>query len=165
MKTFLKENWITLIALLIILILLVMYFCFILDAGFRKDYFIKRDFNKAFSARMSGNCSLFKDYVSEKYREDWGRRCVKEKDGKLPQIKSFNIKNVSVNDEVAFLQVEVERNIDAIARLTFEKEGIKDFEAKNLFNYDMQKINFDKLLYILPKTKWIILNEIQENNQ
>ena len=163
MKEKMKKNWRIILIVLGFLILMVLYFLFVFDIGLNSKYFAKKDFNNAFLARQTGNCNIFKDYVSEQYREIWYKRCINEKgriDNQFP-IKTFTIKNITINQSKAFLQVEIERDIDIAARAIIEKELGRKFEAIYTLNYDMQRTNLTKFLYILPKTRWIITNEIK----
>ncbi|MGB2762117.1 MAG: hypothetical protein WBC21_01095 [Minisyncoccales bacterium] len=160
MKEKIKKNWKLILLFLSIIFFIILYFLFVFDIGLNSEHFVRRDFNGAFLARETGNCSLFKEYVSEQYKEEWNEKCMNEKDKSISPIRNFSIKNITIANEKAFLQVEIERELNIIARAEIEKELGREFEAIFNFNYDMEKTNSDKFLYIIPKTRWIIMNEI-----
>jgi len=75
---------------------------------------VKKDFADAFNLRIVGNCDLFADSVSKKdskIREVWGERCRQEKTNSKPLIQDFSIKRVSVENEKAYIQAELTKNV------------------------------------------------------
>lgn len=131
------------------------YFGFIADIGTHSKYFIKKDFNKAFIARQTGNCDLFKSYMIND-QDKWYKRCVEESkkiDERSP-IESFSIENITVNGDNAFLQVKLKRDL-----FSEELEEGKKLDLDYTVNYTMEKNN-ERFLLNSPKTKWLITNKI-----
>jgi len=145
MKEKIKKNKIVTFSIIVI-IFIIPYFLFILDIGINSKYFVRKDFNSIFLARKTGNCAIFKEYITRDI-EKWGERCITEKDRNYPQIKSFSIKEITIDNNLAFLQVELER----------------DTEESHFYlvTYNMQRTNKDRFLFIFPKTKWMIINEFR----
>lgn len=149
----LKGNWLKVVSSravvagisLLILVVSVTYFLFVFDIGFNSTYFAKRDFNSAFYARMAGDCDKFIQYVVQEYEQEWFSRCLQEKQRyrTLP-ITEFGIKNISINNEKAFLQTE----------LTREKD--KSYAV----NYEMKRTYKNEFLGLLPTTRFLISQEI-----
>ncbi len=156
MKFWSKKKW-KIISLIILVIGIALYFLFVFDIGINSSYFIKRDFNTAFLARETGNCNLFKEYISTD-KDKWGERCIQEKDGESPQIKEFSIEKITINGGSAFLRVNLKRDILAAISLNLNKEQTEIIEKGYLANYDLIKINSAKFLF-LPATHWLIKNE------
>lgn len=104
--TLLKKYWILLLGVFVILILVL----FVFDLGINSNYFIKRDFSKAFTFRITGDCQAFQKYTDIK-PDDWLQRCENEKKHIEGPIESFKILNISHNlfSNKAFLQIEITR--------------------------------------------------------
>ncbi len=131
------------------------YFGFIADVGTHSKYFVEKDFHKAFIARQTGNCDLFKSYMVND-QDKWYGRCVEESknSGGRSSIESFSIENTTVDGNNAFLQVKLKRDlIDA------EWEQGKKLDLDYTVNYTIEKTNEWFLIYF-PKTKWLITNKI-----
>ncbi|MDP2926943.1 MAG: hypothetical protein Q8N65_02305 [bacterium] len=162
MKEKIKRNWKIILVYGSVIILLGLYLLFVLDIGISSKYFIKRDFNNAFLYRKTGNCTMFKSYLLRDI-EKWGETCIEENDGDGPAIKSFSIKDISVNGDSAFLQVELERSPTVEIRVLQVTGEIKDFEKAYSVNYTMQRqIDTQRILFLLPKTKWFINQELRK---
>lgn len=155
-----KEHWKIALIIIIVVIFLGLYFLFVFDIGLNSKYFVRRDFNDAFFYRKTGNCSEFKSYLVKDI-ENWGERCIKEKDGNKSSIINFSIKDISISGKSAFLQVELEREPTMEMKALEAKGEIKDFDWSYAVNYTMQKQNYKRLLFIFPKTRWFIENEIR----
>lgn len=155
-----KSSRVLVVAVAAFLILDVLYFLFVFDIGVNSKFFVKRDFSNAFLARTTGNCNHFKDYVNPDYQDQWGERCIAEKDRALPSIKNFSIKSIMVNGGSAFLKVELERDPTIETELKVEDQWRLESISKYEVNYDMRRSNSGRFLYILPRTRWIIMNEI-----
>ncbi|MFC1630051.1 hypothetical protein ACFL06_00755 [Patescibacteria group bacterium] len=155
MKEKIKKNWKVTIISIFIIILLSTYFLFVLDIGINSKYFVRRDFNNAFLYRKTGNCTVFKGYFLKDV-EKWGERCIQEKDKEGNPIKDFSIKDITVEGNTAFLQVELVRDIP---ELQLEQEKKADYDY--VVNYSMEKRSKEKFFFIFPKTKWIIVNEFR----
>jgi len=156
----LKKNWFVLLILLIISVILIIYFSFILDIGINSKYFVKRDFNTAFIARKTGNCEVFKSYIYND-KDKWGKRCINEKDLSSDAIDKFFIKGITINGNDAFIQVQLLRNIPPSIRIELNETQLKALSEGYLVNYDLIKVNSDKFLWILPKSRWLIKNELR----
>lgn len=146
-----------LITTLLLIIILGLYFSFIFDIGINSKYFVKRDFTNAFLARKTGDCTVFKGYIYTE-RDKWGERCIAEKNIDNPPIEEFNIKDITVHENLAFLQVELKRGVvPLIGELS--KETIELIQKGYVVNYDLMKDNSQKSLFIFPITRWLIKNE------
>jgi hypothetical protein len=157
MKNLLKKNWKIISPLALLAIVIVLYFLFVHDIGINSSYFIKRDFNAAFLARKTGNCDLFKEYVYTD-RDKWGEQCIQEKDMKLPSIKEFSIKEMTIDGGLAFLQVDLKRDMVQAAEMNLTKEQIGILEKGYTANYDLIKEN-SPIFNFFSKTRWLIKNE------
>jgi hypothetical protein len=125
------------------------YFLFVLNIGLNNSYFIKRDFNKAFLARKTGDCSTFKSYIYEKSREQWGVRCIREKDeNEYRPIYEFSISEITVSGDASFIQVYLRRGYEN--------------EKKYAVNYDLKRGMGEKILGFIPTTRWYITTEVRE---
>ena len=158
-----KYRWVILI-IFIFLILTILYFLFVLDIGLNGKYFIRRDFNNAFLARQTGNCDAFINYIDEKFQGGWRERCLEEKSRKEDSsrpIITFSIKNITINNNRAFLQVELEREPTLAQKIALEKELSGEIDLKYLVNYELVKNNSKKLFSILPVTNWVISQELK----
>lgn len=104
--------------------------------GVFDNFFIKQSFEKAFFYRSVGNCEAFEQYIAID-KDLWLEKCIKEKKGNTPSIKSFEILRIDYSKASgkAFLQVELDRNT-------------KPYTV----NYEMVKQGF----------KWRIYQEISE---
>ncbi|GEM_PF-1458602 len=155
--TLLKENWfrrgnvknkgfLLLFLELLILGTLAFYFLRVSDIGITTEWFVKRDFTKAFQARMAGNCDKFGEYIVSRYRERWVERCLDEKRSRndLIPIGYFEIKEISMNGDKAFLQV-------ALTRRTPKGEN-SSYDA----NYEMKKLNEKKFFSFFLATRFVI---------
>ncbi len=115
-------------------ILLTVFFVglFFVDIGINSKFFIKRDFNKAFQYRLTGDCDSFLVYVNRDI-EKWKERCEEEKSEDKEPIRRFKIQQISHKffSGRAFLQIEVTRNI----------LGKEDFTYS--VNYEMVKSGLD----------------------
>jgi len=160
MRKFLQQN-LRLILSVAILAIPILYVTLVLDIGINSKYFIKRDFNRAFLARKTGNCELFKSYIHNE-KDKWGERCVNEKDGKSIPIAEFSIKEVTVNGKDAFTQVQLLRDISPSIKIKLTEAQIEAVKEGYLVNYDLTRDNSDKFLWVLPKSRWVIKNEIRE---
>ncbi len=99
---------------------------------FNQNYFIKKDFTKAFNYRITWNCSNFKNYTYNGSNLD--NNCIDEKNRKSTPIKSFNILNISTTNWIAYLQVELVRKLDKESSyvITYEMEKIdKNWKIKS----------------------------------
>jgi hypothetical protein len=152
-----KKNWRIIFIVSAFLVLMALYFLFIFDIGLNSKYFVKRDFNTAFLARKTGNCNLFKEYVYTD-KEKWGEQCIQEKDQEKPPIKEFFIKEITIDGNRAFLQVNLKREI--LPKFAFElsKEQIEIIEKGYMVNYDLIRDNSDRFIFFY-KTRWLIKNE------
>lgn len=113
---------------LVVIFLLAMFF---VDVGINNSYYIKRDFNKAFLYRTTGNCEAFVKYIN-KDQDSWRSKCEEEKLTKSGQqpIKSFKIVRISHDllSDKSFLQVEIVRRV-----------GL-DKDSSYVVNYEMRRI-------------------------
>jgi len=157
MKEKIKKNWKNLSLLTLFIVIVVLYFLFVFDIGINSSYFIKRDFNTAFLARKTGNCNLFKEYMYTD-KDKWGEQCIQEKDTKFPSIKEFSIKEITINGDSAFLQVNLKRDIPPATSLNLSKEQIQIVENGYMVNYDLIRDNSSKFIFF-PMTRWLIKNE------
>lgn len=153
-KEKIKKNWLPILIVLIPLILSSLYFLFVFDIGLNSEYFIRRDFNRAFLFRQTGNCDVFKDYIISEYADDWAERCIEEKDKKSAlRIKEFSIKNITMAQDIAHLQVELKRDLYS-AILSGE---IKEPSEGYVVNYETRKETDNKKLFgFLPQTRFLI---------
>lgn len=121
------------------------YFLFVFDIGLNSEYFVKSDFNNAFYARMAGDCDKFGSYIVPEYRQEWFDRCLEEKrrDDTVP-IGKFEIKEVSMNDDKAFLQVALTRRIS------------RGEDSNYDVNYEMTKIYEKRLFGVFPTSRFVI---------
>lgn len=145
-----KIFYISIIGILMISFSVIYYFAFIYDIGLRGDYFARRDFNNAFQFRQTGNCDKFGLFIMDTYSKEWFNRCLDEKNRRndYVPINEFTLKEVSFNGDQAFLQVELIRDMPAIAKVE---------DNKYIVNYEMKRIKENnKLLGILPQTKFLI---------
>lgn len=72
---------------------------------------VKEDFTKVMNLRIIGDCDSFADSVSKSNSGTsiyWENKCKEDKSLNQP-IKDFSIKRVIMNDDNAFLQVELRR--------------------------------------------------------
>lgn len=145
---FSKQNKQT-ILILALLLLATLYFGFILDIGLNSKYFVKRDFNKAFLARKTGDCDTFITYIINDI-DSWRQRCINEKDraprsfvGRHTPISNFEIVDITTKKNTAFVQAELTRDEDPYH-----------------VNYDMERTT-ERILGILPATRYKIRNEIR----
>ena len=103
-----KHFWI--ILSIVIIIGFILLFSFVLDVGINSKHFIKRDFNKAFHYRITGDCNAFLNYI---YRDidNWKETCENQKYNPTKGIREFKIQNIShqILSDRAFLQVELTR--------------------------------------------------------
>lgn len=163
MKEKINKPWkiILIVVVSVFLVLSGMYFLFIFDIGLNSKYFVKRDFTKAFLARKTGDCYFFVQYIYSD-KDKWYETCIKEKNQETAPIINFVIKDMTIRGNEAFLNVELQRQLDSalIIKLSqkLNKEELERLERYRV-NYDLIKDNSNKFLYIFPKTKWIIKNE------
>jgi hypothetical protein len=157
------KNWQIILIVSTLMVLVSSYFLFVFDIGLNSKYFIKRDFDSAFLARQAGNCDIFKEYIAEDFKERWEERCIEEKklEGDYRPIKHFSIQNISIDNNKAFLRVEMERDPTLQQKALLEKEYGGKLDLKYSVNYDMTKIRYKNFLHILPITRWIILQELK----
>lgn len=79
------------------------------DIGINSSYQAKHDFTAAFQARHTGNCDDFVRWVSDEYDSEWKSLCLSEKnDGYGVAIISFDIQNIQISGDKAFLLVELQ---------------------------------------------------------
>lgn len=105
---------------------------------------------------------MFLEYIYSN-KEKWSKNCINEKNQKEAKIINFVIKDITVRGNDAFLSVELQREFDRKTILTLAEElNKKELERmeKYTVNYDLIKDNSNKIFYIIPKTKWLIKNEI-----
>lgn len=161
MKEKIKKIWKIILPFGIIVISVILYFLFVFDVGINSKYFVQRDFDNAFLYRKTGNCTAFKSYLLRDV-EKWGERCIKENDRDYPPIENFLIKDISINRDSAFLQVELERNYrGSVETLELLKE-LEGLEKSYLVTYTLQRgTDQGKFLFLFPKTKWFINQELK----
>ncbi len=128
-KTIKKEWYLSGVALAIVF----SYFLFVLDVGLNSTYFVERDFNRAFRARMAGNCTLFSEYIAA-HQTEWTTRC----EGKMDAIENFSITGISVDKNKAFVGAVLKRGVDTRARY----EMVRDITGSSFLG--------------LPATRWYI---------
>ena len=93
-----------------VFIVLVVFFTYFYDIGLNSKYFVKKDFSQAFLLRQTGNCEEFVKYINKDWA-NWVSRCYEEKgNNDAAPINTFTIKEVTVNGNRSFLQVEIKRN-------------------------------------------------------
>lgn len=159
MKEKIKKNWRIISLFVLFIVIAVLYFSFVFDIGINSPYFIKRDFNIALLSRKTGNCDLFKEYVYTN-KDEWGERCVQEKDMELPSIKEFSIEEITTNGNLAFLQVNLKRDIPSKFSFELSKEQIEIIEKGYMANYDLIRDNSSRFMFF-PMTRWLIKNEVR----
>lgn len=160
MKEKIKKYW-WIILIVVFIILVVLYFSFILDIGINSKYFIKKDFIAALTNRKTGNCTAFKSYLLKDI-EEWGKRCIDENNLDNPQIKEFSIRDISINGDSAFLQIDLERSPTAQMRLLKATGELKNYESKYSATYTIEKqITEKKFLFLFPQTRWFINQELK----
>ena len=74
-------NFKKILIILIPILLFILIGSFVIDLGINSKFFIKRDFNQAFTYRVTGDCDAFINYLSsdiEKWKERCGKRCQKD---------------------------------------------------------------------------------------
>ncbi|MCX6759000.1 MAG: hypothetical protein NT012_00295 [Candidatus Nealsonbacteria bacterium] len=118
--------------IIVLVLVFVLLSSFVIDVGINSIFFIKRDFNQAFTYRATGDCDSFVNYLSRD-TEKWKKTCEEEKSHNAEPIRNFEIQNIShrFGSDRAFLQVELTRNTT---------EG-KDYSYS--VNYEMRKFGFD----------------------
>ena len=74
---------------------------------------IKRDFNKAFIYRTTGDCTAFAEFINMDH-DDWKNRCENEKKRSNDPINDYKILRISnkLGSNKAFIQVELTRDVD-----------------------------------------------------
>ena len=127
-----EKNKKLLIGIIIGIIVIGLVGSFIIDLGINSKFFIKRNFNQAFTYRVTGDCDAFANYFSLGV-EKWNERCEEEKSRDKEPIRNFQIQNIShrFGSNRAFLQVELTRNVS----------GKEDYSYS--VNYEMKKFGFD----------------------
>ena len=131
--------------LIVIVFALFRYFMFVSDVGLNSRYFVKRDFNNAFFARVTGNCDEFREYFIQSYAEEWVNRCLEEKRRKdAVPIDQYEIKNISFANNKAFLQVELTRTNSSRGTYTYT------------VNYEMERRMKWQYLKIFHGTRYLI---------
>jgi len=119
---------------IIALVGMFLVFFYGINIGVNNNFFIKRDFNKAFNYRTAGDCDAFTKYINKDV-DKWKADCEKEKSNsnEIQPIRSFEIQKISnsFGSSRAFLQVELKRNYSNSIEL---KEGTYSV------NYELQKV-------------------------
>jgi autonomous glycyl radical cofactor GrcA len=92
-----------------------------------------------FHARQTGNCQKFASFILLD-QEKWTERCIKERssDEKVSSIRSFEIKEISIDGGQAFLQVELQRDTYFVESELAE-DGHKLPQGGYLANYQMKR--------------------------
>lgn len=104
-----KSNKLLLLTIGFIFIIVV-FFSYFYDIGLNSKYFVKKDFSQAFLLRQTGNCEEFVKYINKDWA-NWVSRCYEEKNNindTIP-INSFAVKQITINSNRSFLQVEIKR--------------------------------------------------------
>ncbi len=128
-----KENKLSSLIIGLVVLGILIFFTFFYDIGLNSKYFVQRDFSKAFLLRKTGNCEEFIKYINQDWYK-WISRCYEEKNRENTySIKEFKVKDVTINGNRSFLQVELKREKD-------------DY----LVNYEMKRI----------RGKWFIDQQI-----
>jgi hypothetical protein len=122
------------------------FFLLSFDFGLFSSYHVKHDFNEMFQKRMTGNCEAFAQKILIG-RDEWKERCIGERerleDTDVP-IVGWEIIDISINGDEAFLQVELERD-PREAKLLFAADG-REFPEEDWgyrVNYQMKKEAYD----------------------
>lgn len=97
----------------LVLFVILIFFTFFYDIGLNGKYFVKRDFSRAFLLRQTGNCEEFIKYVNQDWYR-WISACYEEKRNTNfgHPIKEFKVKEITINGDRSFLQVELKREED-----------------------------------------------------
>lgn len=135
--------------ILIFLAIIIFIFSFLVNIGINNSYFIRKDFSQAFLARQTGNCYKFKYFVSQD-KDNWFERCEEEKKGISDGIRKFEIKEITVDGNLAFLQVEIQRDLYK-TKLDLSEAGHKLPDGGYLVDYQMRKIGM----------RWFINQELR----
>jgi len=160
MEEEIKKKWKSILFTLVVASLMLSYFLFVFDISLNSKYFVKRDFSKAFLYRKTGNCALFKTYLIED-AGSWEQKCLEEKRLDSPPIKDFYIKDITITQDSAFLQVALSRSSTGEIKALELKGEIKDYEDYYFLNYVMKRgIDEKRFMFILPQTKWSIAQEM-----
>lgn len=132
----------------IILILLILsigatafYVWNFLDIGINSSFQAKSDFTSSFKARQTGNCDEFVKWVSDEFNEGWKNRCIEEKNRNHAAIVSFEIQNIQVSGDKAFLLVELQRS-------NIIKQKIEPYS-----------VNYELIRYRKGWSSWWLLNQ------
>lgn len=95
-----------------ILLSAVAFFISTYDFGITSSYYVRHDFDNMFQKRMAGDCEAFADNNIID-ADKWKQRCIKERDEgdehTLPVV-GWKITEMSINNDQAFLQVELKRD-------------------------------------------------------
>jgi hypothetical protein len=81
---------------------------FTTDIYINRAFHAKRDFSKAFSARITGNCETFYEYIIKDI-EAWRLKCTREKMLSTDPFYGFTVLNVTTRGKQAFIQAELIR--------------------------------------------------------
>jgi len=97
-------------------------FCLIFILGIclfiNSKLYIKNNFNKAFTYRITGDCKSFVEFIypnDEEWKDAWLLRCFEEKNQENEPIRKFTVNSISHKffSNEAFLQVNLTRNNDS----------------------------------------------------
>jgi hypothetical protein len=80
------------------------------DIYINRTFLAKRDFSRAFAARITGNCDTFCDYILRDL-DKWRGKCAAEKILSTDPFYGFKVLKTTVRGESAFVQVELTRGI------------------------------------------------------
>jgi len=81
---------------------------FTADIFINRGYFAGRNLERAFNARMTGNCEAFLKYVAVD-RDNWQIKCENEKTLKTDPLYDFEVRKMTMSKEKIFIQAEITR--------------------------------------------------------
>lgn len=128
----------------IIIILALVYFLFLFDIGLNSKYFVSKDFNNLFKYRQTGNCESFLNNISENYRDKWEVKCLFERQGANP-LEYFEIKEISIAKDLAYLQVELDRDYTDSDKENDEHSYVASYEMRRTLEFPFNRwvLNMD----------------------
>lgn len=88
------------------------------------NYQASKSFNRAFAARLVGDCETFSNYSTDEAKEMWTYRCVEENkaSGDARPLRSYKVLNLSISRNVAYVQTSLLRDLP----LSIEKEASRE---------------------------------------
>jgi len=98
------------IAILLVFVLAGFLLLSTTDIYINRGLLAKKDFSRAFEARITGNCDKFSDYLLKDF-DNWSNKCLREKKLQTDPFYSFKVLGVTVSGDKAFIQAELVRGI------------------------------------------------------